>query len=148
MSALGELLIYIIYGALVLFFLSRLSLAIFHKRKKSKNVYGVLALISVVSLLYFSRVQKKNRRANEEANVGKYHLSNYPNCPSCNVILKEDNTFEIVDSMKVLEKGDWSYESGGDFWIVYLDKRKDQLGSGIYKYDSFNLQVSKKPAFK
>jgi hypothetical protein len=48
----------------------------------------------------------------------------------------------VFNNNKEVEKGDWHYEVGGDYWITYLNGRKSILGEGIYSYQKYNLKYS------
>lgn len=48
--------------------------------------------------------------------------------------LKEDNTYRVTSEEKQLEQGDWHYEVGGDYFIVYMNNDTDQLDHGRFEY--------------
>lgn len=75
--------------------------------------------------------------------VGFYYLIQYPNCDSCILELKEDMTYEIRNKGRIIEKSNWHYESGGDYWITWLDNDKKQLGSGDYAYEHYKLKYAR-----
>ena len=132
MTALGELLIFIIY-----LFFGTLLLVRIYKEFKSKTklktdsikriIFSALPLILWASWMYYVH------RTNELDCVGKYILTEYPNCDSCILELKSDNFYQVTSNEIVIEKGEWNYDSGGDYWIVEIGKH-GQLGSGKFKY--------------
>uniref|UniRef100_UPI004049DCFB hypothetical protein n=1 Tax=Flavobacterium sp. TaxID=239 RepID=UPI004049DCFB len=67
-------------------------------------------------------------------NTGKYKLINYNNRKDCILILEETKTFKVIQNDSVLETGNWHFEVGGDYFIVYLNDKKDQLESGRFQY--------------
>lgn len=90
-------------------------------------IFSGLPLILFASWMYYVN------RSNELMNVGKYSLTEYPNCNPCILELKTNNLYEVKDDEKVVEVGKWRYDSGGDFWIVELVEH-GQLGSGKLTY--------------
>lgn len=94
-----------------------------------------------IGCCYFSSGRNKQM---EQEHVGTYLLKNYPNCDLCIAILNKDNTFQVMDKHIILENGEWHFEAGCDFLIVYLNNKKDQLGSGRFDYSYFIDRSGKK----
>ena len=133
MAALGEvfiLFIYISLGAFNVFFL----VFIFVWRKALKP-FAVLGCVMYAYLFFsFKSCQDNIYKNQQRSRVGIYYLTNYPNCPSCVLELKEDNTYRVTSEEKQLEQGDWHYEVGGDYFIVYMNNDTDQLDHGRFEY--------------
>ena len=142
MSAFGELFIYLIYVLLgltgVVFFLWT------YTSKKVRKPWTLLGgLFFTFLLFYFKSCQNENYKRNQLSQVGKYYLTDYPNCKSCYIELKENMTYNVIDDGKIIETSNWHYESGGDYWITYLDNDKYQLGNGKFNYKKYELKYSK-----
>jgi hypothetical protein len=91
----------------------------------------------------FKSCQDNNYKNNQLDQVGIYYLTNYPNCDSCYIELNENMTYKIINKGQKVKNGDWHYESGGDYWITYLNGERDQLGSGTYSYTNYKLKYTK-----
>lgn len=143
MSAISELIIYIIYGIFLIGGISFLVLAWLATTNKLKIIYFLFGIISIICFTGILLSSRNALRKSELDYVGTYDLDNYPNCQNCILELKENNTFIVQNQNDniVLEKGDWHYESGGDYIIVYINGESDQLGSGKFSYS--NLILSK-----
>lgn len=139
MSALGEVLIYVIYFILGLSCIAFLLLTF--SSKKYKKIWTIIASVIFGYLFfYFKSCQQQNYKQNQLSVVGTYYLTNYPDCNSCYLELKEDKTYVIVNKGKIVESSNWHYEVGGDYWITYLDNDKCQLGFGNYIYRDYKLK--------
>ena len=86
--------------------------------------------------------QKQLYRNSQLDKVGIYYLTNNPKCELCYLELKEDMTYTIINKGEVIEKSNWHFESGGDYWITYLDNDKSQLGFGNYEYKHYKQKYS------
>ncbi|WP_298757108.1 hypothetical protein [uncultured Psychroserpens sp.] len=139
MSALGELIIFGIYGILIIPII--LTFIVFTKRKKKWSGF-IYILISSIPLMLFSYSQYQNNRESELLYVGTYYLTDYYECKSCIIKLKEDNTYSVINNDHEIESGKWNYRSGGDYWIVDLGDY-GQLGSGKFKYTKYKNGFSK-----
>jgi len=137
MAALGELIVFLIYAFIISLTVILLFVSIF---KKSLILF-ILSMLSGIFLTYFTVNQWKNKRKDELENVGTYNLTNYPNCKSCRIILLDNNCFKVMSENKVVERGDWHFEQGGDYFIVFLNNRQNQLGSFPYEYDRYDVKV-------
>jgi hypothetical protein len=141
MSALGELLIYFIYFVLGLGSLLFLALAFISKR--TTKIWASLAALFFGSLFFsFRSWQNDNYKKNQLSQVGKYYLTDYPNCNSCIIELKENLTYEVTNSGKIIEQSNWHFEVGGDYWITYLDNDNYRLGSGKFTYKKYKLKYN------
>ena len=129
-GAMAELLIYLIF--LILAF-GAIKLALLYIKKR-KIIYLIISIILVSVFFFFLWCIKEGHREQQLEHVGSYHLKHYPNCKYCTLTLKEGYTYEVKDSLKILEVGDWHYETGGDAFIVYMNKDKDRLGDGRFEY--------------
>lgn len=142
MAAIGELLVYVLFlflalGALYFFLLAS-------KTKKLKRLMALLAGGFFCYLLYaYSSYLSESYKKAQIDKVGIYYLTNYPDCENCILELKEDMTYEVRNNGNVIKKSDWHYESGGDYFITYLDNDKHQLGSGDYAYQKSKWKYSK-----
>jgi hypothetical protein len=139
MSALGELIIYVIYFILGL--LSVVFLILTIKSKNSIKPWTLIACILFGFLLYcFKSFQNDKYRKNQLSVVGVYYLTNYPDCDSCYIEIKENMTYIVVNKGKIAEQSIWHYEVGGDYWITYLDNDRHQLGYREYSYEFYRLK--------
>nr|WP_288836388.1 hypothetical protein [uncultured Flavobacterium sp.] len=141
MAALGELIVLCIYlllglGALMLLVLT-------FKQKKSYKPWTLLGSFFCCALFFaYKYFSDEAYQKSQLSQVGLYHLTNYPNCDDCILQLKEDMTYEVKNRDKIIERSDWHYESGGDYWITWLDNDRYQLGFGKYSYERFRLKYS------
>jgi len=134
MAALGELIIVCTYIALFLLALVFL-LKTISAYKKGKMIMPIIGLvISSLVLIIFSYSQYMNHRSSEMEKVGVYYLISYPNCATCILELKKDNTYSVKKEENILEKGAWYFKSGGDYWITFIGDF-GQLGNGKYRYN-------------
>ncbi len=131
-SAFTELFIYFIYFALG--FGAIIYLLAFLFVEKKKIIHLLVSIISGVLFILYFKSMKDGYKKQQLEYVGSYHLKHYPNCKYCTLTLKEGNTYEVKDSSKILEVGDWHYETGGDAFIVYMNKDEDRLGVGRFDY--------------
>src|SRR3569833_2611328 len=137
MSALGELLILVAYVVLIVTGFI-LAVKIFTAKKAfAKICFAAGSVFFFMFVLWLIVGTRTARRAAELERAGTYHLTSYPNCNSCKAVLLEDNTYIILNRDSVLAKGDWHFEMGGDYLIIYLNGENDQMGNGDYQYDSF-----------
>jgi hypothetical protein len=135
MGALGILILYFFYGIIILIGLFFLKLAFASNFKLLRITYSLLALCSFASLTFCFYLQWQKHRKEELQYVGTYYLTEYPNCPTCVAVLKRNNTYKVLDGENEIEKGNWRFESGGDYFILYMDNDKYQLGSGKFSYE-------------
>jgi hypothetical protein len=139
MNGVGELLIFIIN-----LFLGLTSLMLFVQAfTKYKTIKPRILSYSAIFFILFCMLKSCRDKGYHNAQleqVGIYYLTNYPNCDSCYVELKEDMTYDLVRKDTVIKTSDWHFESGGDYWILYLDKDRYQLGSGDFEYKKYKLK--------
>ena len=138
MSAISELIMYFIYAVLLIASISFLVLAWLSSSNKLKVFYSIIGLISIALFVTILLSNNHQFRKSELEYVGTYDLDKYPNCKNCTLELKEDNTFVVLNYNLTVEKGDWHYEAGGDYFIVYLNGNKYQLNSGRFSYFNSN----------
>lgn len=138
MSAIGELLVYIIYVVLALFFLIFLILGL--SSKTTKKAFFIISIFFGLLLVAFKSCQYISYLNDQNNQIGIYYLTSYQNCNSCYLELKEDMTYVIFEDGKNIRNGTWHHESGGDYWITYLDDKKNQLVSGDYSYKNYKLK--------
>jgi len=136
MNGLGELIVIVIYLILGISAVLCLLKIIISKKNVVKLFYAGGLILSVYLFISFLTNNIKNHRQSELEYVRTYYLSDYPNCDSCELILKDNNAYTVINDAKILESGNWHYESGGDYWIVYLNDQEEQLGSGRFKYET------------
>jgi hypothetical protein len=130
MSAIGELVVWIIYAILCIPPLR----ALFILRKNKFNKNGAIYLVvASIPLALFAYSQYSNHRKAELEYVGIYYLTEYPNCDSCVLHLNRDNSYSVTLNGNELEHGNWKYRSGGDYWIVDIGEH-GQLGTEKYTY--------------
>jgi hypothetical protein len=134
MAALGELIVYAFYAILILVAIVFLRLALIEKKTPTRLRYTMIGVVSICFLFLHIYDLKLNHRESELEYVGTYVLTQYPKCNSCVLILNGNNTYEVVNGNNVMENGNWHYESGGDYWIVYIGDNGEQLSSGKYDY--------------
>ena len=143
MSALGELFIYIIYIGLGL--ASLLFLILTFTSKKRDKIWAAFATLFFGFLLIgFKSCQSNNYKNNQLNQVGLYYLTDYPNCDSCVIELKENQTYEVRTYGEIVEQSNWHYEVGGDYFITYLDNDNYQLGVGKFVYKKYKLKYQRK----
>jgi hypothetical protein len=139
MNGVGELLIFIIY-----LFLGLTSVVLFvqafYEYKSVKPRFLAYSASFFILFCWFKTCRNKRYQEAQIEHVGIYYLTNYPNCDSCYVELKEDMTYNLVRKDTVIKTGDWHFESGGDYWILYMDKERYQLGSGDFEYKKYKLK--------
>ncbi len=139
MFALGEVIIYFIYFILGLPCIIFLILTI--TSKKSSKEWNFLSSLMFGSLFfYFKSCQDESYKRDQLSVVGVYYLDNYPNCDSCYLELKENMKYIIVNKGEIIEQSNWHFEAGGDYFILYLDNDRNQLGSGKYSYQHYQLK--------
>jgi len=109
-------------------------LLIFRKNKLKRKRRITLLIILSVPIIMFRYKQVSNHRQAELQYVGTYYLTDYQNCKSCVLKLRDDNTYSVLNGKEETENGAWKYLSGGDFWIVEIGKH-GQLGTGEYNYN-------------
>jgi len=133
----------IAYGSIII-----LGLFLGWKVFTSKNILNkcLFAIGGLVCFLFIGLTLftgKRDLKLEGQQFVGTYQLTKYPNCDSCEAILKGDNSFLVIstktqDEGKVLEKGNWHYVAEGDFLGVYMDKEeKELLGSYRFEYSYY-----------
>ena len=137
MAGLGELIRYLFFGLLIF---SAIVFGISAVKAKSARNRILFLWSCITCLLFLWCIQddgKLNNRCVALEYVGTYLLTNYPNCDSCRAILDEDS-FRIINlNDSTIEKGNWHFESGQDYLIVYLNGKNDQLGYGRFQYSYF-----------
>ena len=114
-------------------------LAVYARKKSSKILFVLGAAVGFGLLLTaFILTQQKHRKL-EVLYVGKYMLTEYPNCSPCILMLDANSTYKVVEKGAVKEEGEWHLETGDDYFILYLDHKNHRLGSGKFAYsDSQN----------
>jgi hypothetical protein len=137
MWALGELIREIIYWTIILGGVISLISIFVTKKTFHKVISGTICLVCIILFLFSERNTKTTYNQSQLEHVGTYYLINYPYCDSCTAILKKNNTYDVMQENKVVESGDWHFESGGDYLIVYMNDDKDQLGAGRFQFDKF-----------
>ncbi|HEX8326277.1 MAG TPA: hypothetical protein VF629_01965 [Hymenobacter sp.] len=134
MAAGGSVLIALVYAILgLLLFRSFLG----WRRANTpvaKSTYLIRSVITGSLLVGFAYSQYSFHQQDEAKYIGVYALTQYPRCPTCVLYLESDNRYEVRQGTSVKEAGPWRYESGGDYWIVYINET-EQLGNGKYSYD-------------
>ena len=138
-SSLSELFVYIIYFSLS-FICSIFLYWTFKTNQKNKIWTGIAVLFFVFLIFKFKSYLADSYKESQRSHVGLYYLTNYPNCDSCILELKENKSYEIKKQGTIIEYSDWNYEVGGDYFILYLDSNKHQLGSGDYSYEKYKLK--------
>ena len=137
MSSFGELLGTIIFWVIVGGGLLSLILAFILKGSLRKTISVIICLLCVILILVITNNRKTDYNKSQLGHVGTYYLTSYPNCDSCVAVLKNDHTYDIKKNNMILESGNWNFESGSDYLIVYLNNNKDQLGYGRFQFDRF-----------
>ncbi len=135
MNGLGELILYFIYFVLAASAVLFLILTFIVKRK-GKIITVIFLLLSVLLFFQFNSCNNENYKIVQKREVGIYHLTKYPNCTNCFVRLNEDMTYNVLKNDTIIETSNWHTEIGQDYWIIYMNNDKDQLGSGRFSYDT------------
>ena len=138
MSAISELFGFAIYFFLIIGSVTFFVSAWLSRAKSKRTIYTILAILFLVISIVSFVSSKMAFHKWESEHVGVYYLNEYPNCIDCELELKANKTFIVSEGKKILEKGDWHFEVGGDYFIVYLNGEDDQLGSGRFKYTVSN----------
>lgn len=139
LSALSELVDYIVYFLLGLACIIFFGLT-FTSKRKNKIWTGLAGLFFTFLLFSYKSCLTDGYKKNQLMHVGLYYLTNYPNCDSCVLELKENQKYEVTKQGQIIEQSNWHYEVGGDYFIVYLDSNKHQLGSGDYSFKEYELK--------
>jgi hypothetical protein len=137
MWALGELISDIIYWMILCGGIVSLILIIILKGFSKKAISAVSCLLCGALFLFISKEAKSDERRKQLEHVGTYYLTNYPNCDSCIAVLKDDNKYEVKEYEQTIEKGNWRFEGGGDYLIVYMNNDSSELGSGRFQFNKF-----------
>ncbi len=136
--AWSEVIYYLYYCMLIT---AGIAFGILALRTKSLLRKILCFISSIVFFLLFGRQRyndESGHRKWELENVGTYYLTDYPGCDSCRAMLNEDNSYRVIKKDgSLLEKGDWHFESGGDYLIVYMNSKRDELGNGRFQYSFF-----------
>lgn len=132
MSGIAELAKLVIYAIVILPPLVMLIIMLLNGKKFFKKGLRYLFFTSIplMLLVIFDITNHKNE---ELGYVGVYYLTEYPDCTSCQLELKENNTYTITKGDREIESGSWNYRSGSDYWIVDIGEF-GQLGTGNYAY--------------
>ena len=139
LSALSELFVYIPYLILVLACVSFFRLTI--KAKGQIKIWAGMAVLLFIFLFFnYKSCVGDSYKKNQLTQVGLYYLTTYPNCDSCILELKENQTYQVINKGQIIEQSNWHYEVGGDYLILYLDNDKHQLGFGDYEYERYKLK--------
>jgi hypothetical protein len=139
MAALGELFVLAIYIFLGLSAAAFLFLTFYGGLLQKIWMTIGCIFFSVLFYVFWSHMNKIQRKAELEQ-VGVYYLTAYPNCEYCVLELKKDLTYDVRNNGQIIEKSDWHYKSGGDYWITYLDGKNHQLGNGYFEYERSELR--------
>jgi hypothetical protein len=140
MAAIGTVFIYFIYaliGGYIVYWTVRYFTVTYSTLK-----LACLRKAGIGSFLFlcFAGNNYQNHKNAEAEYVGIYTLTSYPNCAACRLYIEPDNYYEVRESRTVKERGEWRYESGGDYWIVYVNE-DEQLGVGNYSYSDKSQQL-------
>jgi hypothetical protein len=143
MAALGVVFVWFIYLVLGLSTLRGIHRWANSIATRTKSWAIAQAMVSGTVLVLLVSFHYSDRQRTEEEYVGTYSLSAYPHCPTCVLQLRPDRRFEIRQGSIVKEQGRWHYESGGDYFIVYINEN-EQLGHGNYAYDTAQYSFSRR----
>lgn len=141
MSAIGEILEFIVYLILLIPPLCIIILVIVREKEFLKKGLFYLS-VALIPLSLYTYSEYSNHREAELKYVGKYYLTNYPDCEPCVLILNKNNCYSVTKLNKELEQGKWRFRSGGDYWIVDIGEH-GQLGTGEYRYNRFENNLKK-----
>jgi hypothetical protein len=130
MFAIGELLVYVLQGGLIL--LTLLGIRRWHRADSSRKKVLAMAQVFLASGLLIRGFYLQKKEENEY--IGTYLLTDYPECPTCVLYLQPANHYEVRQGRYVKEQGPWHFESGSDYWAVEIGEG-GQLGSGRFNYD-------------
>jgi hypothetical protein len=130
MAAIGELLVYLLQGLLVLLALVGIR-RLYQAASARKRLLAIAQIISASGLLLRGFYLQKEA---ENKYIGTYVLTAYPACTTCLLALKPANQYEVRQGDLVKEAGSWHYKSGGDYWAVEIGDN-GRLGTGRFDYD-------------
>lgn len=142
LSAISDLIPYLIFvflGLAAIFFL----VSTFKANRSAKPWTLICSAFFCFLIFKFNSWLKERYEKGQLDHVGIYYLTDYPNCDHCILELKEDKTYQVSNNDTVLEKSNWHFESGGDYWITYLDNDRSQLGGGQYAYKRYRLKYAR-----
>ncbi|MBO0358281.1 hypothetical protein J0X19_10030 [Hymenobacter sp. BT186] len=133
MAALGTAFIYFIYSVLSGYTLYWL-IQWLKPNSTVRRGGAIIRLLAGVALLAgFAGKMHYNYESGKAEHIGTYSLTSYPNCSDCTIHLYPNDKYEVRQGQQIKEHGPWRYETGDDYWIVYLNE-DDQLGVGQYSY--------------
>jgi hypothetical protein len=136
MFAAGIVFVWLIYAALGL----ALCRALLHWYRAppgpAKRRFAILSVVWAMALSGLAGRQYMVQKEAEAQYIGTYTLTDYPHCPTCILSLRPRNRYEVRQGNRLKEAGSWRYESGADYWIVYIGEDGQQLSSGRFRYKS------------
>ena len=91
MTAIGEIIVFMLYAVMFSLALVCLLKTIVSTSKLDKYLYLIGFFCSIGIFLMYFNFKSNSHRTSELEYVGYYNLTNYPNCETCKVFLKENN---------------------------------------------------------
>ena len=137
MSATGDLLHFVLCGLLLIPPLLMLPRII--RDRNTEKLKGHLKWMFLLSIPFLMLYGEKKICIMKEGleRKGIYLLTDYPNCPNCELELKSWFRYEVRNGNTIIESGKWKYRRGGDYWITYIGQN-GQLGADNFKYKRKN----------
>lgn len=136
MTGAGELIDLIFCSVFTLLGLAALVFILLSKNfaKRILFLFIFLVIVCIVLLtIHDDRIDYLKYRADH---LGTYYLVSYPKCSTCVLVLKDDNTFEVKQQNRILEKGAWDLKFNYNFC---MNNDGDQLGTGRFQYYDFKI---------
>jgi len=99
-----------------------------------KRRFAILSVVWAMALGGLAGQQHMAHKETEDRYIGTYSLTDYPHCPTCVLHLQSRNRYEVRQGSRLKETGSWRFESGADYWIVYIGEDGQQLNSGRFRY--------------
>ena len=104
--------------------------------KRSLKVWIIIFLISIAPLSFAVYEEYTEHLKEQLQHVGRYYLTEYPNCDSCILFLKSNLSYSVFKYESEIEQGKWRFRSGSDYFIVDIGEH-GRLGTGNYTYHSY-----------
>lgn len=131
----GELIRWVFYGIfLVPVIIFSINLVASIRRKEGQTRMIMLTAFSLMPFVFVWYLDYSRHQRNKMRNTGTYMLTTYPDCPNCHLEILKNGSYGVLKEDELVERGEWSYQQQGDFWIVILNEGEN-LGEGRFQYD-------------
>lgn len=132
---IGELIRWVFYGIfLVPVLIFSINLVTRIRRKEGQTRMAMLTAFSLMPFAFVWYLDYSSHQRDKMRNTGTYMLTAYPDCSNCRLEILKNGSFGVLKDDELVERGKWSYQQQGDFWIVILND-DENLGEGRFLYD-------------